>query len=126
MAATIENSANFENCVPCTPCSSSVELETKTVKPVKAKPVKATTVKKASKKSRKSKVARIIWKKKAFIMKIAIFAVLAVALYIVLGQKVAFTNNTALVVTLLGQFGAFTYKGVVALGTFIGLAKNYG
>lgn len=98
----------------------------KPAKPAKvAKP--ATPAKpKAAKKSRKSKLVKYIWKKKAPIMKIALFAVLAVALYIVLGQKVAFTNNTALVVALLGQFGAFTYKGVVALGTFIGLAKNYG
>lgn len=59
-------------------------------------------------------------------MKIALLVVLAVALYIVLGQKVAFTNNTAIVITFLGQFGAITYKGALALGTFIGLAKNYG
>jgi len=115
MTAVIETNVGAENIKPAKPVA----------KPATAKPAKATK-KAASKKSRKSKVARIIWKKKAFIMKIALFAVLAVALYIVLGQKVAFTNNTALVVTLLGQFGAFTYKGVVGLGTFLGLAKTCG
>lgn len=115
MTAVVETNVGAENIKPAKPVA----------KPAAVKPAKATK-KAASKKSRKSKVARIIWKQRSRIMKIAIFAVLAIALYIVLGQKVSFTNNTALVITLLGQFGALTYKGVVALGTFIGLAKNYG
>jgi hypothetical protein len=115
MTAVIETNVGAENIKPAKPVA----------KPAAVKPAKPAK-KAASKKSRKSKVARIIWKQRSRIMKTALFAVLAVALYIVLGQKVAFTNNTALVITLLGQFGALTYKGVVALGTFIGLAKNYG
>jgi hypothetical protein len=115
MTAVIETNVGAENIKPAKPVA----------KPAAVKPAKPAK-KAASKKSRKSKVARIIWKQRSRIMKTALFAVLAVALYIVLGQKVAFTNNTALVVTLLGQFGAFTYKGVVGLGTFLGLAKTCG
>ena len=111
MTAIVETNTGAENIKPA--------------KPVAAKPAKALK-KAAPKKGRKSKVARIIWKQRSQIMKTAIFAVLAVALYIVLGQKVGFTNNTALVITALGQFGLLTYKGVVALGTFIGLTTNYG
>jgi hypothetical protein len=37
---------------------------------------------------------------------------------------VPFTGKTALVITLLGSLGAFTYKGVVAFVAFAGLSRG--
>ena len=56
-------------------------------------------------------------------MKYILVAVLAFALYCVLGSWFPMVNKTALVVTLLGSFGAFTYKGLACAGIFSTLCR---
>jgi hypothetical protein len=56
-------------------------------------------------------------------MKLILSLILAASVYVALGAMVPFTGKTALVITLLGSLGAFTYKGVVAFVTFAGLVK---
>jgi hypothetical protein len=57
-------------------------------------------------------------------MKLILALVLSVAVYVALGAVVPFTGKTALVITLLGSLGAFTYKGVVAFVAFAGLSRG--
>jgi len=57
-------------------------------------------------------------------MKTIFALLLGIAVYFTLGHTVSFTNSTALVITLLGSWGALTYKGIVALAVFGAVAKS--
>ncbi len=57
-------------------------------------------------------------------IKLTIAAVVAVAIYIALGVVLPISGYTALVVTILGTWGAFTYKGLVAIFAMFTLAAK--
>lgn len=48
-------------------------------------------------------------------IKLTIAAVVALAVYIALGVVLPVSGHVALVVTVLGTWGAITYKGLVAI-----------
>jgi hypothetical protein len=51
-------------------------------------------------------------------MKFFIAAGMAILIYMALGQMVGFTNHAAIIITLLGSFGAVTYKAVLSFFAF--------
>lgn len=52
-------------------------------------------------------------------MKFLFCLAIAILVYLALGPTLGFTNHTALVVPLLGSFGAFTWKGLMAVVVFV-------
>ncbi len=59
-------------------------------------------------------------------IKLALATLLAVAVYVALGVVLPVSGYTALVVTALGTWGAFTYKGILAMVAFGAVAKGVG
>lgn len=51
-------------------------------------------------------------------MKLAFAIVLGFAVYIALGCLLPVADTSALIITLLGPFGAFSYKALAGLFTF--------
>jgi hypothetical protein len=56
-------------------------------------------------------------------MKLAIAIVLGFSVYIAMGYLLPVSQTTAIVVTLLGSFGAFSYKAIAGLFTFCALLR---
>jgi len=52
-------------------------------------------------------------------MKLLFCLSIAVLVYLALGPTLGFTNHTALSIPLLGSFGTFTWKGMMATVTFV-------
>jgi hypothetical protein len=56
-------------------------------------------------------------------MKTVLFLVAAVAIFFCVGQFVPFTNHTALLITILGSWGAIPYKGLVAFVSYVAMNR---
>lgn len=75
-------------------------------------------------KARRFGLVKSILKRRRTMIKLAIATVLAIALYVALGTILPFTGATALTVALLGTFGAFSYKGLLAIAAFGAVSKG--
>jgi hypothetical protein len=51
-------------------------------------------------------------------MKYIVAILLALAVHIALGSLVPISNRVALIVSILGPLGAFTYKGLATIAVF--------
>lgn len=59
-------------------------------------------------------------------LKFGLALLLSAAVYYALGTTVTQSDHAAVIITILGGWGTFTYKGLLAMATFGLLHRNLG